>query len=137
MINRDYYIEATQIFVKSVIESVTEEELLEAFNQCGQVKSCNISRSRNCAFVEFTTTEGCQEALSKHRIPLSGGHTVLAEERRYNNTNRYNSNNTNQGRNQSSEQRRSNTNARSRQNNQQRQNIQGGKARASPSNQQK
>lgn len=127
-------LDATQIFIKSVTEEVGEEELLEAFNKFGEVKSCNILRHKNCAFMEFTTSEGCQKALAQHKVQVNEGHSVLAEERRYNsqNTNRYN----NQGR--SFEQRRSNTgNNPRRQNNQQRQNTQKGRTTPQPQQQQK
>lgn len=119
-------IEVTQIFVKLVTEQINEDQLTEAFSKIGQVKSCTISRPRNCAFVDFTTPEACQKALAQHKVQVSGGLTVLAEERRFNNqnnqnnqnnNNRYNQNRNNQ--NQGFDQRRSNNR---RQNNQQRQN---------------
>ncbi|KAG1151223.1 hypothetical protein G6F37_008839 [Rhizopus arrhizus] len=88
----------TQIFVKQVYESVNEEQLKEAFTKIGAVKHINISRPKNCAFVEFTSPESVQKALAQHKVPLSSGSIVLAEERRFSSNqsgNRYN-----QGRNQ-------------------------------------
>lgn len=121
----------TNIFVKLVNDQITEEQLLEAFNKIGSVKSSNISRSRNCAFVEFNSPESCQKALAQHKVQV-GGHTVLAEERRYNNqsnpnqTNqRYNNNNQNRS-SQSFDQRRSNSNNNQNRRNNQNQQSQGG-----------
>ncbi|KAG1050409.1 hypothetical protein G6F43_007311 [Rhizopus delemar] len=88
----------TQIFVKQVYESVNEEQLKEAFTKIGAVKHINISRPKNCAFIEFTSPESVQKALAQHKVPLSSGSIVLAEERRFSSNqsgNRYN-----QGRNQ-------------------------------------
>lgn len=136
-----------------VNESINEDQLIEAFTKVGSVKSCSISRARNCAFVDFYSPESCQKALAQHKFPVNG-HTVLAEERRYNNQNnnqnqnRYNNNN-NQNRNSNNtqfEQRRSNntnnqnnSNRRGQQqqanaNNSQQQNRQnqGGKGRGAP-----
>ncbi|KAI9244089.1 hypothetical protein BY458DRAFT_529950 [Sporodiniella umbellata] len=89
----------TQIFVKQVYDTVTEEQLREAFTKIGSVKNVNMSKNRNSAFVEFHSPESVIKALSQHKVTLSSGHSVLAEERRYNNQpGRYN--NTNGGRNQ-------------------------------------
>lgn len=93
-------IEATNIFVKSVVETITEEQLQEAFNKIGAVKTCSISRGKGCAFIEFLSPESCQKALAQHKV-LVGNHTVHAEERRFNqNNNRFN----NQGRAQNNQQ---------------------------------
>jgi RNA recognition motif-containing protein len=141
-----YIIEATNIFVKLVNEQISEEQLLEAFTKIGAVKSSNISRQRNCAFIEFVSPESCQKALAQHRVQV-GSYTVLAEERRYNhpsnqnqNSQRYNSNQNRSS--QSFDQRRSNSNSnQNRRNNQSqqnqggssnRQNSQAGKGRGAP-----
>ncbi|KAI8365036.1 hypothetical protein EDC96DRAFT_510249 [Choanephora cucurbitarum] len=113
-------IDPTQIFVKLVNESVHEEQLLEAFNKFGTVKSCNIARQRSCAFVEFASPDACQKALAQHKVTLSNGQHVLAEERRYNvgqqnNHQRYQNN---RPQNNSFDQRRSNNNRRQNQQNQ-------------------
>lgn len=107
-------VDATQIFVKLVNDQINEDQLIEVFTKVGSVKSCSISRARNCAFVDFYSPESCQKALAQHKFPVHG-HTVLAEERRYNNQNnnqnqnRYNNNNQNRNnQNTPFEQRRSN-----------------------------
>lgn len=137
-----------------VNESINEDQLTDAFNKVGSVKSCSISRGRNCAFVDFFSPESCQKALAQHKFPVNG-HTVLAEERRYNNQNNQNQNRyNNQSRNSNNapfEQRRSNntsnnsnrrgqqqqqnttSNNNNQQNQQNRQN-QGGKGRGTPNN---
>lgn len=73
-------------------EAINEEQLAEAFSKIGSVKSCSISRPRNCAFIEFNSPESCQKALAQHKV-IVGNHTVHAEERRFSNqnNNRYNS----------------------------------------------
>ncbi|KAI7873254.1 uncharacterized protein EV154DRAFT_100315 [Mucor mucedo] len=75
--------ETTHIFVKNVTDAITEEQLAEAFNKIGPVKSCNISRSRNCGFLEFEQLESAQKALAQNRVSV-GSYIVLAEERRFN-----------------------------------------------------
>ncbi|KAI8980002.1 hypothetical protein BDB01DRAFT_725441 [Pilobolus umbonatus] len=92
--------DVTQIFVKLVNELIGDEQLKEAFSQFGIVKNVNINRQKNCAFVEFATTEACQKALNIHKVTV-GNHIVLAEERRFNNSsgNRFNNPN-NQNRSQ-------------------------------------
>ncbi|KAG2234765.1 hypothetical protein INT48_000114 [Thamnidium elegans] len=93
-------VKATNIFVKSVVETISEEQLQEAFNKIGAVKTCSISRGKGCAFIEFHSPESCQKALAQHKV-LVGNHTVHAEERRFNqNNNRFN----NQGRTQNNQQ---------------------------------
>lgn len=74
-------------------EAISEEQLAEAFNKLGPVKSCNISRPRNCGFLEFEQLESAQKALAQNKVSV-GSHTVYAEERRFNNgpNNRYNNN---------------------------------------------
>lgn len=137
-----------------VNESINEDQLTDAFSKVGSVKSCSISRGRNCAFVDFFSPESCQKALAQHKFPVNG-HTVLAEERRYNNQN--NSQNQNRYNNQSRnsnntpfEQRRSNNtnstnsnrrgqqqqqqNTTNNQQNQQNRQNQGGKGRGTPNN---
>lgn len=125
-------VETAHIFVKQVTEAVTEEQLSEVLNKVGPVKSCNISRARNCAFVEFNTIESCQKALAQHRFVVGGGqHVVFAEERRFNNqNNRY----SNGGRVQQQpyDRRTTNNNRRGGSNGQPRVNNQTGKGRGAP-----
>ncbi|KAG0749356.1 hypothetical protein G6F57_004721 [Rhizopus arrhizus] len=90
----------TQIFVKQVYEGINEDQLREAFTKIGAVKHINISRPRNCAFIEFASSESVPKALALHKIPLSNGSTVLAEERRFTNSNQSGNRYNNQGRNQ-------------------------------------
>ncbi|KAI8370718.1 uncharacterized protein BYT42DRAFT_100147 [Radiomyces spectabilis] len=73
--------DVTDIFVKNVTSTITEEELQQAFSQFGSVKSLNIIQAKNCAFLDFTTPEARQKAIAQHRVTV-GEATVLAEERR-------------------------------------------------------
>lgn len=93
----------TQIFVKQVYDNINEDQLREAFSKIGPVKHINISRPRNCAFVEFASPETVQKALAQHKVTVQGGSIVLAEERRFNSSNNQSGNrfnNSNQGRGQ-------------------------------------
>lgn len=145
-------IEATNIFVKMVNENINEDQLIDAFSKIGSVKSCSISRAKNCAFIEFNSPEACQKALAQHRVPIGNfGHIVLAEERRFGNNNNNNNNqrynNNNGGRsqnNQNYDRNRSNNNNSNNNNNNNRRggavqsrannNNQGGKGRGAPNN---
>lgn len=100
-------------------EGVTEEQLREAFGRIGSVKHINVYKHRTCAFVEFHSPETVTKALSIHKVQLSSGNFVLAEERRFNNqSGRYNNN---QGRNQNYNNNNSNTSYERRPNNHRRQ----------------
>ncbi|KAI9281475.1 hypothetical protein BY458DRAFT_468978 [Sporodiniella umbellata] len=97
--NKDF---VTQIFVKQIHDTATEEQIKEAFTIFGPVKYANLTKNRSCAFLEFISHESVPKALAQHKVLLANGHTVLAEERRYNNYpvgNRFSHNN-NQNRNQ-------------------------------------
>jgi RNA recognition motif-containing protein len=86
--------DTTQVFVKLVNDSVSEEMLHEAFSKIGTVKQITLNRAKNCAFLEFQTPEACQKALAQHKVQLGGNQYVLAEERRsFNGPNRFHNNN--------------------------------------------
>ncbi|KAI7857817.1 hypothetical protein BDC45DRAFT_602912 [Circinella umbellata] len=86
--------EDTQIFIKNINQSINEENLREAFSQFGTVKAVNVVYNRNCAFLDFTSTDSVHKALSQHKVNVHNN-VVLAEERRHNSNtggNRYQNN---------------------------------------------
>ncbi|KAI9260719.1 hypothetical protein BDA99DRAFT_547410 [Phascolomyces articulosus] len=80
--NRDQRREETQIFIKNVTQHINEDILREAFSQFGVVKAVNVVHNRNCAFLDFASTESVHKALNQHKVHVHN-HVVLAEERRH------------------------------------------------------
>ncbi|KAG2229010.1 hypothetical protein INT48_008683 [Thamnidium elegans] len=74
-------IKDTQIFVKNVTSSMTEEQLGTAFNQFGTIKTVSISQNRTCAFIEFESIDSTHRALEHRKVTIGTG-VVIAEERR-------------------------------------------------------
>ncbi|KAL8972158.1 MAG: hypothetical protein Q9183_000697 [Haloplaca sp. 2 TL-2023] len=68
-------------YVKNVTDKVDASILKSVLNQYGKLAYFDVSRSKNCAFVEFETTEGYNAAVagSPHSI---GGEQIYVEERR-------------------------------------------------------
>ncbi|KAI8073566.1 hypothetical protein BDF21DRAFT_495272 [Thamnidium elegans] len=79
--NKDQRIKDTQIFVKNVTSSMTEEQLGTAFNQFGTIKTVSISQNRTCAFIEFESIDSTHRALEHRKVTIGTG-VVIAEERR-------------------------------------------------------
>ncbi|KAF7732283.1 hypothetical protein EC973_005178 [Apophysomyces ossiformis] len=74
--------EMTEIFIKNVLPSLTEEQVREAFSQFGEIKSLNILTAKKCAILEYTSTEAVQKALSQRKVEV-GEVVTSAEERHY------------------------------------------------------
>ncbi|KAG0165981.1 hypothetical protein DFQ28_008197 [Apophysomyces sp. BC1034] len=70
----------TEIFIKNVLPSLSEDQVREAFSQFGEIKSLTVLGSKKCAILEFTTNEAVQKALSQHKVEI-GEIVTLAEER--------------------------------------------------------
>lgn len=72
----------TQIYVRDVHSSMTEEQLGEVFSKFGPVKSVKIITNKNCAFIDYGSIESTQKALEQHKVMIGGNQHVYAEERR-------------------------------------------------------
>ncbi|KAI9788296.1 MAG: hypothetical protein M1816_006981 [Peltula sp. TS41687] len=68
-------------YVKNVTEKVSSETLREMLLQYGDLVYFDISRQRNCAFVEFSTPAGYQAAVAANPHLISG-EQIYIEERR-------------------------------------------------------
>ncbi|KAG0200105.1 hypothetical protein BGX28_006745 [Mortierella sp. GBA30] len=73
--------EMLQIYVKNITEKMSLDQLREAFSKFGSVKNVELTHKKNCAYIDFTTTEAVQAALKQNKV-IVGSETVLAEERR-------------------------------------------------------
>jgi len=73
--------ENISIFVKNVQQTMTEEQLKEAFSKFGAIKTLTVVHSKSCAFLDFNNVESAHKALSQQKITI-GSAVVLAEERR-------------------------------------------------------
>ncbi|KAG0311030.1 hypothetical protein BGZ99_010422 [Dissophora globulifera] len=69
------------IYVKSVTEKMSIDQLREAFSKFGPVKNVELAGKRNCAYVDFESAEAVQAALKQNKVNV-GSEVVLAEERR-------------------------------------------------------
>ncbi|CAO3654223.1 unnamed protein product [Mucor hiemalis] len=79
---QNQYRKETQIFVKDVNSTITEEQLEEAFSKFGPVKSVKILHNKNCGFIDYGSIESTQKALEQHKVMIGGNQHVYAEERR-------------------------------------------------------
>jgi hypothetical protein len=73
--------ENISIFVKNVQQTMTEEQLKEAFSKFGAIKTLTVVHSKSCAFLDFSNVESAHKALSQQKVTI-GSAVVLAEERR-------------------------------------------------------
>jgi hypothetical protein len=73
--------ENISIFVKNVQQTMTEEQLKEAFSKFGAIKTLTVVHAKSCAFLDFNNAESAHKALSQHKVNI-GSAVVLAEERR-------------------------------------------------------
>ncbi|CAD6500822.1 BgTH12-06527 [Blumeria graminis f. sp. triticale] len=73
--------EGTMGYVRNVTEKVNTEELRAALSSFGNLIYFDINRYKNCAFVEFATTEGYQAAASASPHQVSG-EPIYVEPRR-------------------------------------------------------
>lgn len=73
--------EGTMGYVRNVTEKVNTEELRATLSAFGNLVYFDINRYKNCAFVEFATTEGYQAAASASPHQVSG-EPIYVEPRR-------------------------------------------------------
>ncbi|KAL8770601.1 MAG: hypothetical protein Q9209_003669 [Squamulea sp. 1 TL-2023] len=68
-------------YVKNVTDKVDASILRSTLNQHGRVTYFDVSRQKNCAFVEFETVEGYNAAVAANPHSI-GGEQIYVEERR-------------------------------------------------------
>ncbi|KAK9479951.1 hypothetical protein V1514DRAFT_277378 [Lipomyces japonicus] len=68
-------------YVKGVNEKVVDRVLKDALSKFGNLKHFEISRAKNCAFVDFDSAAALKSALDTHVLDL-GDATVYVEERK-------------------------------------------------------
>ncbi|KAL8907326.1 MAG: hypothetical protein Q9171_005899 [Xanthocarpia ochracea] len=68
-------------YVKNVTEKVDASILKNILNQYGRLAYFDVSRQKNCAFVEFETAEGYNAAVAANPHSI-GGEQIYVEERR-------------------------------------------------------
>lgn len=68
-------------YVKGVTEKVDARVLRSSLEKYGELKYFDVSRPKNCAFVEFATTEGYNAAAAANPHVING-ENILVEERR-------------------------------------------------------
>ncbi|KAL8941201.1 MAG: hypothetical protein Q9211_001915 [Gyalolechia sp. 1 TL-2023] len=68
-------------YVKNVTDKVDASILKNTLNQYGKLAYFDVSRAKNCAFVEFDTLEGYNAAVSANPHSI-GGEQIYVEERR-------------------------------------------------------
>ncbi|KAI5808517.1 hypothetical protein DFH27DRAFT_229019 [Peziza echinospora] len=70
-----------QAYLKNVTANVDENALREALSKFGTIKSMDIARNKNCAFVEFESVASYKAAKAASPLQI-GESNVLVEERR-------------------------------------------------------
>lgn len=55
----------TTIYVGNVSEEIGEDDLNDYFYQFGEIRSINIVRKSNCAFIQYMTRSAAEEAVKK------------------------------------------------------------------------
>ncbi|KAF4121165.1 Nuclear transport factor 2 (NTF2) domain [Geosmithia morbida] len=73
--------EGTLGYVKYVTDKVQEADLKKALEAHGELAYFDINRDKNCAFVEYKTTEGYQGALNSNPH-IVNGEQIIVEQRR-------------------------------------------------------
>jgi RNA recognition motif-containing protein len=79
---------ATKLYVGGIPYSTTDSSLQEAFEACGFVKSAKVimdretGRSKGFGFVEMSTEEDAQKAISSLNGSDLGGRTIKVNEAR-------------------------------------------------------
>ncbi|KAL8672446.1 MAG: hypothetical protein Q9168_003093 [Polycauliona sp. 1 TL-2023] len=68
-------------YVKNVTDKVDASILKNTLNQHGRLTYFDVSRQKNCAFVEFETAEGYNSAIAANPFTI-GGEQIYVEERR-------------------------------------------------------
>jgi len=83
----------TNLYIRNLADSVTDEELRNLFKEFGVIKSCKVMMtangiSRGFGFCDFATTESASEAIQKvsghvfHGKPLYVSHAMKKQDRR-------------------------------------------------------
>ncbi|KAL8761623.1 MAG: hypothetical protein Q9184_002270 [Pyrenodesmia sp. 2 TL-2023] len=72
-------------YVKNVTDKVDASILKSTLNEFGKLAYFDVSRTKNCAFVEFETIEGYNAAVAANPHSI-GGEQIYVEERRPRNT---------------------------------------------------
>ncbi|KAF5683177.1 hypothetical protein FDENT_7360 [Fusarium denticulatum] len=73
--------ESTTVYVKFVTDKVQDADLRNALTAFGELKSLDIIRQKNCAFVEFKTPEASRAAVAANPHTING-ETIMVESRR-------------------------------------------------------
>ncbi|KAG5987190.1 hypothetical protein E4U43_005190 [Claviceps pusilla] len=73
-------------YVKFVSDKVQDADLRSALAACGELNYFDINRQKNCAFVEFKTSEGYQAALAANPHPVNGVDIIVEPRRPKSNT---------------------------------------------------
>ena len=55
----------TTLYIGNVNEQIDEKDIRDYFYQFGEIRSINIVRKSNCAFVQFTTRTAAEAAIEK------------------------------------------------------------------------
>ncbi|KAF2234045.1 hypothetical protein EV356DRAFT_515718 [Viridothelium virens] len=71
----------SRAYIKNVYESVDGDELKKTLEKYGEIAYFDISRQKNCAFVDFATPAGYQAAVAANPHVL-GNDRIFVEERR-------------------------------------------------------
>ncbi|KAK5241990.1 hypothetical protein LTR16_008856, partial [Cryomyces antarcticus] len=71
----------SRAYIKNVYESVDVDELRAALEKFGEIVYFDVSRQKNCAFVDFKTPAGYQAAIA-HNPHTIGTDRIYVEERR-------------------------------------------------------
>ncbi|KAJ0109301.1 hypothetical protein J7T55_009633 [Diaporthe amygdali] len=73
--------EGTLAYVKFVTEKVKEDDLRTALGSYGEMVYFDINRSKNCAFVEYSSAGGYQAAIGASPITVNGENIVVEPRR--------------------------------------------------------
>ncbi|KAI9687971.1 MAG: hypothetical protein M1820_010369 [Bogoriella megaspora] len=71
----------SRAYIKNVYENVDPEELRKVLAQHGEIVYFDVSRQKNCAFVDFATPAGYQAAVAANPHTV-GNNRIFVEERR-------------------------------------------------------
>ncbi|XP_016462241.2 LOW QUALITY PROTEIN: polyadenylate-binding protein RBP47 [Nicotiana tabacum] len=66
----------TTVFVGGLDSDVTDDELRQSFNQCGNVVSVKIPAGKGCGFVQFSDRSEAEDAIQKLNGAVIGKQTV-------------------------------------------------------------
>lgn len=72
--------DSRSIYIRSVQDPITKEQLIESFGKFGEVKHVDLLLTRNIAFVEYASVESVKNAVGKQVI--IAGMVLVGEERK-------------------------------------------------------